>query len=216
MRWPGIGRRSRSGRIDRALFVHYEFQRPRELTLTAIVPALIAWLCPLSGTLCRILATGDDLKRIAGMDFRAHRRAAGPEIVRPKAAVLIAMKRSFPHRIPKSNAYHLSCNSRAMCIGVERGSPILSSSSLSSSSLSSSRPLRRACTLRRATGRVVRVVHAQSGRQRSRPVLQSGALVGALWIQRGRSVGWRHRRLAPSRRKNRRPGKWPMDRAERQ
>ena len=54
------------------------------------------------------------------------------------------------------------------------------------------------------------------GRRRSRTVVQSRALMGALRVQRGRSAGRRDRRVASSCRKNCRPRKWPVDRAERQ
>jgi len=130
-------------------------------------------------------------------------RAAGPEIVPVKAAVLIALKRSPRPRIC-SNAYPLSCNGCALRFGVHCTGAIVSPS----------RPFRTACSLRRTSRSLVRMVHARSGRQRSGVVVQSGSIMGALWIGRRRSVRRRDRRLASSCWKNCRPGERSVDRSK--
>jgi hypothetical protein len=127
-----------------------------------------------------------------------------------QSGCLDRVKAISPHRITKRNAYDLSYNRCALCNGIdERGSPF-------SSSPSSSRPSRPPRSLCRPARRVVRLVHAQPGRQRSRTFVQSRAIMGALRLRRGRSHRWRHRGVASPRRKNRWPGKWPVDREQRQ
>lgn len=79
---------------------------------------------------------------------------------------------------------------------------------------SSSQPFRTACSLRRTSRSLVRMVHARSGRQRPGFVVQSGSIMGALWIGRRRSDRRCDRRLASSCRKNRRPGERPVDRSK--
>lgn len=69
---------------------------------------------------------------------------------------------------------------------------------------------------RRASARMVRVVHARASRKRSGPFIQSRPVMGPIRVKRGRSRGWRHRGVAPSRRENCRPGKRSVDHSKRQ
>ena len=119
------------------------------------------------------------------------------ELVPLKAALLIASKRSLLHRI-KVNAYHLSYNGCAMCVGVERGSAWSPSPPSSPPYIHHHHHLRYHHYIHRgeadrhfhyagrftcrAAGRLVRMVHA---------LLRSAAIPGrrTIWRAHGRVTG---------------------------
>jgi hypothetical protein len=117
--------------------------------------------------------------------------------------------RDLPHTEDIHDAYSHGCNGIGLSIWIERRGPIWPPPL-------SSPPLRRRSALCRPTGCVVRMVYALAGRHRSRSVLQPRPVLGPLWIKCRRSVSRRYRRLASPCRQDRWPGKWPVDRSERQ
>ena len=120
---------------------------------------------------------------------------------------------AFPQHKDSHVPEHFSRNGRALCLCDHGGGQVAPSSTsqpLSPPSLPSRLPAGR------ASASVVRVVYARASRKRSGPFLQSRPVMGPLRVKRGRSRGRRHRGVAPSRRKNCRPGKRSVDRSKRQ
>jgi hypothetical protein len=101
----------------------------------------------------------------------------------------------------------LSCNRIDLCFCPPCRSSLPSPSFIRSPPISASR---------RTPACLVRLVHAWASGQRSRPGIQSGAIVGPLWLERRRTLSRRDCCLATSRRKNCRPGKRSMDHSKRQ
>ena len=121
--------------------------------------------------------------------------------------------RAFPQHKDSHVPEHFSCNGRALCLCDNGGGQVAPSPTpqpLSPPSSPSCLPPRR------ASARMVRVVHAWASRKRSGPFIQSRTVMGPLRVKRRRSPGRRYRGMAPSRRENCRPGKRSVDHSKRQ
>ena len=144
------------------------------------------------------------LKRQKRILIRSFNQPLGTFLVPPISGFLIA-QRDLPSVRNIHDAYSHGCDGSALFdrIGC-RGSVVPSPSCRWWSSLCGS------------AGRLVRMVYAWPGRQRSRPLVQSRPVLGPLWIKCRWPNGRRYRRLASPRRQDCRPGKRAVDRAERQ